>query len=291
MYSCSYGDIWMGSPLLSIVKDFFIYIFGTKLEVNMMYDKLLTISEAAKLLGISPSTLRRLEKDGEVEGYELKVIYTPGGQRRYLMDELQHLYSQTGFSGLVGFGKKPALLIRDCTTAFIDPNSKLSVQTKNHIKLIRKLAEELLKYGFPVFFTATIFEENNAFSRLWGQKFPMIRVLQKDSSWVEIHPSLKNLPFTNVHQTVFISDLWKSPTEQILKEKGVDTLVLAGVTTSGSIATTAIDGIQRGYKVIIPKEVVADRNEAIQTSALTSLNARYADVITFNEVLDYLQQF
>ena len=30
-----------------------------------MYDKLLTVSDAAKLLGISASTLRRLEENGK----------------------------------------------------------------------------------------------------------------------------------------------------------------------------------------------------------------------------------
>ncbi|WP_116956264.1 helix-turn-helix domain-containing protein, partial [Klebsiella pneumoniae] len=54
-----------------------------------MYDKLLTVSDAAKLLGISASTLRRLEENGEVKTYGLKVVYTPGGQRRYLADEIQ----------------------------------------------------------------------------------------------------------------------------------------------------------------------------------------------------------
>ncbi|GEN33570.1 MerR family DNA-binding transcriptional regulator [Aneurinibacillus danicus] len=92
-----------------------------------MYDKLLNISDASKLLGISPSTLRRLEKDGIVEGYGLKVIYTHGGQRRYMLDEIQQLYMQHGFSGQIGFGKRPAILIRDLTLAFTDPNSKLTI--------------------------------------------------------------------------------------------------------------------------------------------------------------------
>lgn len=55
-----------------------------------MYDKLLTVSDAAKLLGISASTLRRLEENGEVKTYGLKVVYTPGANAVTL---------QTKFSG------------------------------------------------------------------------------------------------------------------------------------------------------------------------------------------------
>src|ERR1700730_1437270 len=93
-----------------------------------MFENLLNISDAAKLLGVSPSTLRRLEKNGNIEEYGLKVIYTPGGQRRYIQDDIQQLYSNQGFSEQIGFGEKPAVLIRDLTIAFTDPHSQLSIK-------------------------------------------------------------------------------------------------------------------------------------------------------------------
>ncbi|WP_234701986.1 IS607 family transposase [Desulfotomaculum nigrificans] len=48
--------------------------------------ELLTISKAAKKLGVHPNSLRNWEKQGLI-----KPVRLPGGQRRYSMDELNRL--------------------------------------------------------------------------------------------------------------------------------------------------------------------------------------------------------
>ncbi|KEF36100.1 nicotinamidase-like amidase [Schinkia azotoformans MEV2011] len=250
---------------------------------------LLNISEAAKLLGISPSTLRRMESDGIVEKYGLKVIYTPGGQRRYMFDEIQQLYTQQGFSGQLGFGQYPVLLIRDFTLAFTDPNSKLTIQLNGQIEATKQMLETAVAKGVPVIFTKTIYDPTQAFSLLWGQKFSSLQVLDRNGVWVKIHPDLAEFTYDMVNATVYINDFFRSPLEEFLNQRGIDTIILAGTTTSGSIRATAVEALQRGYHVIIPKEAVGDRSESLHSSTLLDLNARYADVLKLEEVLKYLK--
>jgi maleamate amidohydrolase len=256
-----------------------------------MFDKLLNISEASKLLGISPSTLRRIEKDGVVGSYGLKVIYTPGGQRRYMLDEIQQLYTQRGFSGEIGFGTRPAILIRDLTLAFTDPNSKLTIKLSGQIEATRKMAEIALLHNIPLIFTKTTYSPSNPFSHLWGKKFPSLQVLDEKSDWLKIHPELNDIAFDLMYNTVYITDLYNNTElNNFLNHKQIDTVILAGATTSGSIRATAIDALQGGYNVIIPKEAVGDRTDVIQTSVLLDINARYADVISLEQVLKRLQE-
>lgn len=250
-----------------------------------MYENLLNISEAAKLLGISPSTLRRLEKNGAVEGYDLKVLYTPGGQRRYILDEVQQLYSNQGFSGQIGFGKKSALLIRDLTVAFTDPHSLLSIKMEEVVSATRLLIEEALLHKIPIIFSTTIYDSSNEASRLWCQKFPSLQILDRNSTWVNIHPNLSEYSYDIINPTVYITDLYNSLVADFLELKQIDTLILAGATTSGSIRATAVEAIQKGYRVIVPKEAVGDRNQTIQNLTLVDLNARYADVMSLDKVL------
>jgi maleamate amidohydrolase len=250
-----------------------------------MYENLLNISEAAKRLGISPSTLRRLEKDGKIDGYGLKVIYTPGGQRRYILDELQQLYANQGFSGKVGFGKKTALLIRDLTIAFTESHSQLSIKIESEISATKRLIEEAVLHKIPIVFSITVYDSTHHVSRLWCEKFPSLQILDSQSSWVGIHPDLSDYPYDLINHTVYVADLYNQQVENFLKEREIDTIILAGATTSGSIRATAVDAIQRGYKVIIPKEAVGDRNKTLHNSTLTDLNARYADVMTLEQVL------
>ena len=48
----------------------------------------LSIGDACRLLGVSPSTLRRLEKNGKLAAYGVKVYYTPTRRRRYKRNEI-----------------------------------------------------------------------------------------------------------------------------------------------------------------------------------------------------------
>lgn len=48
----------------------------------------LRIGAAAKLLGVSISTLRRLEKNGRLSEYGVRVYYTPTRRRRYKKSEI-----------------------------------------------------------------------------------------------------------------------------------------------------------------------------------------------------------
>jgi DNA-binding transcriptional MerR regulator len=48
----------------------------------------LRIGAAARLLGVSISTLRRLEKNGRLAEYGVKVYYTPTRRRRYKKSEI-----------------------------------------------------------------------------------------------------------------------------------------------------------------------------------------------------------
>ena len=48
----------------------------------------LSIGDASRLLGVSVSTLRRLEKNGKLAAYGVKVYYTPTHRRRYRRSEI-----------------------------------------------------------------------------------------------------------------------------------------------------------------------------------------------------------
>ncbi|MBA2565087.1 MAG: helix-turn-helix domain-containing protein [Gemmatimonadetes bacterium] len=46
------------------------------------------MGDASRLLGVSVSTLRRLEKNGKLVAYGVRVYYTPTRRRRYKRSEI-----------------------------------------------------------------------------------------------------------------------------------------------------------------------------------------------------------
>jgi nicotinamidase-related amidase len=73
-----------------------------------------------------------------------------------------------------------------------------------------------------------------------------------------------------------------------LRQAGVDSLVVTGLTTSGCVRATAVDGLQYDYPVVVPREAVGDRNSTAHTANLFDLHAKYADVLDLAEVLAQL---
>lgn len=85
------------------------------------------------------------------------------------------------------------------------------------------------------------------------------------------------------------SAFWGTPLVGLLNGLGVDTLVVAGESTSGCVRATTVDGKAYRYRMLIPEECVFDRHEAPHAINLFDLDQKYADVLPLDEVLAYLR--
>ncbi len=72
--------------------------------------------------------------------------------------------------------------------------------------------------------------------------------------------------------------------------RGIDTLIITGCTTSGCVRASAVDSLQNGFRPMVVREGVGDRSQAAHDQSLFDLNAKYADVVSREETLQYLQQ-
>jgi maleamate amidohydrolase len=66
---------------------------------------------------------------------------------------------------------------------------------------------------------------------------------------------------------------------------GADSLVVTGLTTSGCVRATAVDGLEHNHPVLIPREACGDRNLVVYEASLYDLDAKYADVILLSNLL------
>ena len=69
---------------------------------------------------------------------------------------------------------------------------------------------------------------------------------------------------------------------------GVDTLLIAGATTSGCVRASAVDAMQYGFIPVVVREAVGDRVAAAHRQSLIDLEQKYADVVGLEEALAYL---
>jgi maleamate amidohydrolase len=81
-----------------------------------------------------------------------------------------------------------------------------------------------------------------------------------------------------------------TPLAALLVGFGVDTVIVAGESTSGCVRATVVDAKASRYKVLVPEECVFDRDEAPHAINLFDMNQKYADVLPLDEVLAYLAE-
>jgi maleamate amidohydrolase len=104
----------------------------------------------------------------------------------------------------------------------------------------------------------------------------------------QIDPIVAPLPDEVVLVKQYPSPFFGTPLAPMLAAMGVDTLILAGCSTSGCVRAGALDGVQHGYRVIVPQECVGDRHDGPHDANLFDINAKYGDVVRRDEVVSYL---
>lgn len=73
-----------------------------------------------------------------------------------------------------------------------------------------------------------------------------------------------------------------------LRERGVDTLILAGISTSGVILSTVRDAYDRDYALVVLADACADREPHIHDFLVSEILPRQAHVITSDALSELL---
>ena len=71
--------------------------------------------------------------------------------------------------------------------------------------------------------------------------------------------------------------------------QGIDTLVVAGLTTSGCVSASVVDATSHGFVPLVVREAVGDRALEPHEANLFDMSAKYADVVSLEETRKYLE--
>jgi nicotinamidase-related amidase len=71
---------------------------------------------------------------------------------------------------------------------------------------------------------------------------------------------------------------------QQLEQRGIDTLILAGISTSGVVLSTVRDAADRDYRLFVLSDACADPQADVHTLLMEKVFPRQADVITIGDL-------
>ena len=196
-----------------------------------------------------------------------------------------------GFHGRGGLGTRPALLVVDMSLGFTDPESPLVCDLDDVVVAIERLLRESRSAGFPVIYTTVAYDEGGKqAAAAFIDKVPALLTLEAGTGWVEIDPRIAPRPGEPVLTKLFASAFFGTTLASLLAGAGCDSVIVTGASTSGCVRATVVDALQHGYRPVVPREAVGDRNPRAHDANLYDIDAKYGDVVSLDEAVDYLEE-
>ena len=196
------------------------------------------------------------------------------------------VYEERGFGGRQGAGSKPAVVVVDFIEGFTNPESRLACDADAAVAATARLLEAARAAGAPVAFTTVEYDEAGArVAAAFIAKVPALRTLAPGTPWPRVDARIAPLPAAPVLAKLFASAFFGTPLAAMLAAHGADTVVVCGASTSGCVRATVVDALQHGYRVVVPREAVADRATGPHDAALFDIDAKYGDVVSLEDAI------
>ncbi len=187
----------------------------------------------------------------------------------------------------LGLAQSPALLVVDMINGFTDPDSPLGTHCPDVVAANIELLAAFRNSVRPIFFTTVVYYDDQQAS-IFRAKVPALNVLQPGSRWVAVDSRMERQVSEPLIEKQWASAFFGTDLSKQLRALAVDSLVVTGLTTSGCVRASAVDGLQNNFQVVVAREAVGDRNLDAHQANLFDLNAKYADVLGVDEIISRL---
>jgi maleamate amidohydrolase len=204
------------------------------------------------------------------------------------LGDLEQDYAAHGFRVRIGPGSRPAVLVVDVLRAYLDPASPLYAGVEEAVAAAARLVTAARAAGVPVLFTRVRYAAGGADGGLWIRKVPALHVLEEGNPLGDFPPEPAPQPGETVVVKQYASAFFGTSLDATLRALGVDTLLVAGLSTSGCVRASVVDAVSLGFRPLVVRDAVGDRDPRPHEAALFDIDAKYGDVVSLEAALALL---
>jgi len=201
-------------------------------------------------------------------------------------------YAAGGFGQSLQPGRRPALLVIDFVRAYLVPGSPLYAGVDAARDACRELLLAARAAGIPVLHTNVQYQPGGRDGGVFFRKVPALKSFEAGA-----HPELaafaaglEPAPGETVITKQYASAFFGTSLASTLTSLGIDTVLIAGVSTSGCVRASTLDACQHGFIPLVVRDAVGDRHAAPHEANLFDLQAKYAEVISLRHAKEYLEK-
>jgi maleamate amidohydrolase len=197
-------------------------------------------------------------------------------------DDLDSDYAKAGFGNALSPGKRPALILVDFARAYFDLASPLYADAEAVRAVAVGLRDAADAAGVPIIFTRVEYVAGDP-TRDGGVFYRKIAALScfdrgnpLGNFTSELTPRAQDMVVTKQYPSAFFG----TGLAETLRAQGIDTCVIAGLSTSGCVRATAVDALCHGFIPLVVEDACGDRDARVHASNLFDLGAKTAEIVS-----------
>ncbi len=195
---------------------------------------------------------------------------------------------------------KTAMFVTDPQNDFLSEGSPAwalvgpGVEAHNVVAKQKKLKSLAMELDIPVFYSTHIYTPQdfanwkslNSIDKIMFD----LKMFAEDSWGHDYHPELKpdsNTVVMNPHKG--LSNFWSGDAAIQLRQYGIETIILYGMSANMCVESHARDAIENGFDVIIIADATAAAGDAAYESAITNFEFLAHEVVTTKQIIERLE--
>ena len=196
------------------------------------------------------------------------------------------IYQRQGFAQRTGLGAAPAVVVVDFVLGFTDPAHFGGGNIGPAIERTVGLLALARANGWPVAHTRVVYADDGADCGAFVRKVPPLAGLTETSPLSQIVPEVAPLPGELLIRKRQASAFFGTGLAGWLAFRRVDTVLVAGCTTSGCVRATVVDACSHDFRTTVITDCVGDRALGPHEANLFDMGQKYADLLSLTDLQD-----
>lgn len=195
------------------------------------------------------------------------------------------VYQRQGFGNALGLNGRLGLLIVDFVNGFADA----AVFGGGNIPAAIAATVPVLVWArgrqLPIAHTRIVYADDGSDGNVFSLKIPGMQTLVERGATSQIVPELAPIAGEMVVRKTLPSGFFGTNLAAWLTQRSVQTLLVAGCTTSGCVRASVVDAMSYGFRPVVLTDCVGDRAIAPHEANLFDMQQKYADLMTSRGVM------
>ena len=204
------------------------------------------------------------------------------------MSNLQIFKRQT-FGQQLGYGERAALLVIDFQEGFTREDGLGGYNINAAIESTAILLSPARSSRIPIAHVRFVAQDGGFDIGTFGQKVPRLRQVTAHSQSAQFVPSVAPRAGEYVSEKRHSSAFFGTNLAAWLMSLRVDTLFVAGCTTSGCVRASVVDASAYGLRPMVVKECVGDRAREPHDASLFDMEQKYADIVSLDDAMSHIK--